>query len=79
MSDSIADLLARRSLNEPPEIKIIQDFVQSRYQVTPQITVSEKQIIIGVKGAALAGALRPQLLQIKAACQTDKRLLIRIQ
>ena len=79
MSESLGDLLAGRQLNEPPEIKIIQDFLQEKFKVKPQVTVSDRQIIIGVKGSALAGALRPLLTQIKDACQTEKRLVIRIQ
>lgn len=78
MTESIGDLLSGRRLNEPPEIKIIQDYVQLRYKVTPQVSVAGEQIIIGVKSAALAGTLRPQLPQIKDACQTEKRLIIRI-
>ena len=79
MTQSIGDLLGGRRLNKPPEIKIIQDFVETKFHTKPQVTVGQSQIIIGVKGSALAGALRPMLLQIKDACQTDKRLVIRIQ
>jgi hypothetical protein len=79
MTDSLADLLAHRNIDQPPEIKIIQDFVQEKYQVTPQVSVNAAQIHIGVKSAALAGSLRPLLPQIKELCQTDKRLVIRIQ
>lgn len=79
MSESIADLLGNRHLNEPPEIQIIQDFVMEKFKVKPQITVGQRQIVIGVKGSALAGALRPLLIRIKDACQTDKRLVIRIE
>ena len=79
MSDSISDLLAKRHIDEPAEIKIIQDFVLEKFQVKPQVMVTQNQIVIGVKGSALAGALRPLLTQIKDACQTDKRLVIRIQ
>lgn len=79
MTESIGSLLGQRELFEPPEIKIIQDFVQEKFQVKPQVMVGQSQIIIGVKGSALAGALRPLLTQIKDACQTDKRLVIRIQ
>jgi hypothetical protein len=79
MSDSLADLLAHRNIDQPPEIKIIQDFVNGKYHVVPQVTVGAGQISIGVKSAALAGTLRPQLTQIKELCQTDKRLVIRIQ
>jgi hypothetical protein len=79
MTDSIGDLLQNRRIEEPPEIKIIQEFVESKYHITPQVMVNQQQIVIGVKSAALAGTLRPQLPQIKDLCQTDKRLVIRIQ
>jgi hypothetical protein len=79
MTESIGDLLGVRKFNEPPEIKVIQDFVEQKFKLKPQITISSNQIIIAVKGSALAGALRPLLPQIKDACQTDKRLVIRIQ
>lgn len=79
MTDSIGDLLQNRRLEEPPEIKIIQDFVQTKYEITPQVMVNQQQIVIGVKSAALAGTLRTQLPQIKTLCQTEKRLVIRIQ
>lgn len=79
MTDSIGDLLQHRRIDEPPEIKIIQEFVESKYRIKPQVMVTQKQIIIGVKSAALAGTLRPQLPQIQELCQTDKKLVIRIQ
>ena len=79
MSDSIGSILAQRNLSEPPEIKIIQDYVEKRFKVVPKVTVGNDRIAIGVKSASLAGALRPHLLQIQAACNTDKSLIIRIQ
>ncbi len=79
MTDSLADLLGKRSFEEPPEIAIIKDFVAAKYQVVPTVSVNERQIIIGVPSAGLAGALRPELLQIKSLCNTEKRLVIRIQ
>lgn len=79
MADSLGSLLAKRSMDEPPEVQIIKTFVFAHYQTTPQVTVQQGNIIIGVKGAALAGALRPRLHELQEACQTDKRLVIRIQ
>ena len=77
--ESMQSLLAGRGMIQPPEIKLIQDFVEQKFKTTAQVIVSEKQIVIGVKSSALAGALRPMLHQIQELCQTDKRLLIRIQ
>lgn len=72
-------LLAGRRMAEPPEIAIIKDFVQSKFNHSPEVGISEKQIIITVQGAGLAGALRPFLSQLQESCNTSKRLIIRIK
>jgi hypothetical protein len=74
----LADLLAKRGWEEPPEVGIIQSFLAKHYQATALITVQERQIIIAVKGSALAGAIRPQLHLLQEACHTDKKLVLRI-
>lgn len=79
MTESIGSLLADRNIDQPPEIAVIQGFVEERFQSKPEVMVKEKQIIIAVKGSGLAGALRPLLPQLQDACQTEKRLVIRIQ
>lgn len=79
MSNSIGSILTQRDLSEPPEVKIIQDFVEKRFKITPQVMIGSDHITIGVHSASLAGALRPLLLQIQEACHTEKRLVIRIQ
>lgn len=79
MSDSIGSLLSGRERREPPEVQIIKTYVYAHFQATPQVTLQPRDIIIGVKSAALAGALRPHLLELQQACETDKRLVIRIQ
>jgi hypothetical protein len=78
MTDSIADLLPTGRFKQPPEVQIIKDFVQKQFQQPVQVTIQPALIIIQVKSAALAGALRPQLHQLQDLCQTDKRLIIRI-
>lgn len=77
--ESIADLLAKRQAPEPPEIQIIKRFMHDSYQATASVQVQQHQIIISVPGSALAGALRPRLLELQRLCATDKRLVIRIE
>ncbi len=78
MTDSLADLLRKRDFEEPPEVRIIKDFIRKRFDAHVSVTVQERQIIIGVKGSSLAGALRMHLHELKKLCATEKRLLIRI-
>lgn len=79
MSNSLADLLASRKREEPAEIAVIKQFVMEKFSQPSEILLQEKQIVIGVKGAALAGALRPLLPELQGRLNTDKRLLIRIK
>lgn len=79
MSESLGSLLAGRNVDQPAEIAIIQGFVEEKFQSKPEVLIQEKQIVITVKGSALAGALRPLLPELHDRCQTKKRLVIRIQ
>jgi hypothetical protein len=78
MSDTLGSLLSQREMFEPPEIARIKAFVSEQYQVTPLVGISGKQLVITVKGAALAGTLRMRLVELEKIAQTDKRLVIRI-
>lgn len=78
MSDSIADLLRHRDFEEPPEVRVIKQFIRERFDADASVTVQQRQIIIGVRGSSLAGALRMYLHQLQKLCATEKRLVIRI-
>lgn len=79
MAESLESLLSGRNRAEPLEIAIIKQYVQDKFQAVASVGVSERQITITVKGAALAGALRPLLPELQEKIQTKKRLLIRIK
>ena len=76
--DAIKDLMPSRKFEEPEEVQVIKNFVQEKYGFTPKVTMQQAQIIIAVRGSALAGTLRMHLHEIKELCQTDKRLVVRI-
>lgn len=78
MTDSLGNILKQQRFDEPDEIAIIKEFVNSRYQITPKVIIQPRTIVIEVSSAALAGTLRMQLHELQELCQTDKRLLIRI-
>lgn len=73
------DLLARRRVEEPEEVAIIKEFVREQLRSEVNVAITTQNIIIGARGAALAGALRPYLHNLQQLCATDKRLIIRIQ
>lgn len=78
MTQSIKDLLRPDRYNEPAEVEIIKEFMREQFQANATVKISERQIIIGVKSAALAGALRMHVHTLAQMCQTEKRLIIRI-
>ncbi len=78
MSESLKDILQRRDDGQPTEIKIIKEFVQKRFQSEANVTMNKQQIVITVRGAALAGTLRLHILELQNALKTTKKLLIRV-
>lgn len=76
--DSLEDLLKKKDNQEPPEVAIIKAFLQKEFQADCQVSTQTRTIVITVKSASLAGALRMRLHNLQASCQTDKRLMIRI-
>jgi hypothetical protein len=76
--DSLQDILASRTPQEPPEIWLIRQYVRETFGETVHVGVSRSAITIHVPSASLAGALRLRTPQLKELCQTDKRLVFRI-
>ena len=78
VADDIASILGQRNYEEPTESQVIRQFVQDKFKAKAGVMVGERQIVITVRGAALAGSLRMHLHELKKICRTDKRLVIRI-
>lgn len=78
MTDQIGDLLDKNRFAEPPEVKIIRDYLKENFKTEGHVTIQRTQIIITVKGAALAGALRMHMHELQDLCAEKKRLVIRI-
>lgn len=78
MADNIGSIASKRDFNEPPQFKVIKNFVQSLFQYIPKVSVSQQNIVIFVPSAAMAGALQPHLHKLQSLCETKKRLIIRI-
>jgi len=75
---SLQDLLQGRHTDEPPEIKLIKQYVQDEFQQIVEVMVRDKDIVISVSGSSFANTLRLKSPTIKELCQTDKRLIFRI-
>lgn len=67
--DSLADLLARRKPDEPPEIKAIKDYIQHHFGEVVAVMVRERDIVVTVRSSALSGALRMHTHHIQQLLQ----------
>lgn len=76
--NSLFSILSSKDFEEPPEISSIKKYVQDEFQTDVGVQVREKDIIVTVPSAALAGTLRMRSPEIKRRCQLDKRLIFRI-
>lgn len=79
MTNSLKDILSGHAKsNEPPEFGVIKRYMRKQFKMTPNLSISNKNIIIGVPNSAIAGALKFSLHELQESCQTDKKLVIRI-
>ena len=80
MVDQLGDILKNRGTrsNEPEEFQKIRKFVQGKYHITPQLSVTKNGIQIQVPNAGIAGNLRFDLYELQKILGSSKRLVIRI-
>jgi len=71
-------MLARRDLDEPPEVRAIKDYVRRFYDAEVNVAAGPHNIIVSARSAALIGSLRLNLPKLEKAANTDKRLILRI-
>lgn len=77
--ESLQDLLGKYRRQEPPEIAIIKQYIDEQFHTTANVALQgDKAIVITVTSAALANTLRFHVTRLQAACETDKRILLRI-
>jgi hypothetical protein len=76
--DSLLNILQSKNFDEPPEISSIKKYVKDEFGVEVTVQVRDRDIIVGVPNAALAGTLRLRGPEMKRRCQLDKRLTFRI-
>jgi len=79
MSNSLADLLANKNFDEPPEMAAIKKFVKDAFDEECEVLVRERDIVLTVRSSALANTLRLKINELRAAAQTEKRIVFRIR
>lgn len=79
MVHSLGDVLRRKDFDEPPEMRAIKSFVQDAFQTSVEVLIRERDIVIICSSASLANSLRLKSLELRAAIDTEKKLIFRIR
>lgn len=79
MSNSLADVLANKNFDEPPEMAAIKTFVRAMFNEDCEVLVREHEVIVLVRSAAFANALRLKVTELRSAAHTNKRIAFRIR
>jgi hypothetical protein len=77
--DSLYDLLAGRNFDEPPEVGAIKQFIRENYKADAEVAVREKDIVVTVGSAPLAGRLRFDIQRLRDFAKTEKHVILRIK
>ncbi len=76
--DSLKDLLASKSLDEPTEITALKNFCQDQYSFEAKLSISDDKIFLSAPNGILATELRMRMPEINNRCQLTKKLIIKI-
>lgn len=74
--DNLSDLLANKNLSEPPEAKIIKNFIFNKYGEVVSVKIESNKTIIYAANSALASSIRMDIPEIQKACDSDNRISI---
>ena len=76
--DSLFNILRHKDFDEPPEVQSIKKYVDDNFKTAVSVQVRERDIVVTVPSASLAGTLRLRAPEMKRRCQLDKKLVFRI-
>jgi hypothetical protein len=79
MSDSIADLLARKDFDEPAEMRAIKTFVRDVFDEPCEVLLRDRDIVVTVSSSSLANALRLKMNDLRKAAKIERRIVLRIR
>lgn len=77
--DSIESILGgKKHTDEPAEMRIIREFISQEFNESCSVRIDQRSIAITVTNGALANLIQMRLHDIQDACNTDKKIYIRI-
>ena len=78
MTDSLADILGRKSHNTPREVTAIKSFIQKELNVDVSVSLGKTQLVIVAPNGSVATVLRMRQRELQQVARTKLRIIIRI-
>ena len=76
--DSLQELLGRYSPKEPDEVVALKRYVSEEFGVESSVGMHGETLVITVKSASLANALRLRLPTLQKVAKTKRKIMFRI-
>ena len=74
----MADVLGKYHPGEPDELLALKRYIAEQFNASAGVGIQGETLVVTVKSASLANALRLRLPALKAAAGTTKRIVFRI-
>jgi hypothetical protein len=76
--DDIAEILGRRRIEEPDEIKVIKNYIFKKFETEVKISIKNNSLVISSPRAALINELRLGSSQLANECNVSKKMVFKI-
>lgn len=76
--ESVAEVLGRYSPQEPDEIGAVKRYILEEFGAKARVGLHGETLVITVRSASLANALRLKILSLQAAAKTKRKIMFRI-
>lgn len=76
--DSLQELLGKYTPQEPDEVTALKQYILNEFQAKARVGLHGETLVITVRSASLANALRLRIVALKKAANTKRRIMFRI-
>jgi hypothetical protein len=76
--DDIAEILGRRRIEEPDEIKVIKNYIFKKFETEVKISIKNNSLIISSPRSALINELRLGSRQLADECNVSRKIIFKI-
>jgi hypothetical protein len=76
--ESVAEILGRYSPQEPDEIEAVKRYILKEFGTKARVGLHGETLVITVRSASLANALRLKMLALQKAANTKRKIMFRI-